>query len=280
LLTAIAGACTVPVFRFALDRWVADKFLLEVPGDWFDSDAGKAFEEELRESKINFELSASDVADGKARISYPQGAEFVLWEGDLEPESIVALANSPAREKVADLISSGESGVWVVVPGKDETKNAEFKKRLSERIEFLETVGEIPEQDLSDPDNHLAPGPELRVGFEMFEVKRDDPVESLFVKMLASPDGEELLASGEPFAAAVYGRGRVLGVWAADDLDDEGIDEVSLFLLGACSCRVKAQNPGWDLLMGVDWDEKLMAAAMAADLKKGAPDAGAKKESE
>jgi hypothetical protein len=255
------------VFRFALDRWVADKFLLEVPGDWFDSAAGKAFEEELRASKINLELAASDLPDGKARLSYPQGAEFVLWEGALEPKAIKDMTKSPARDKLADLISSGESGVWVFVPGKDAEKTATFKKRLTERLAFLETVGEIPEQDLSDPDNHLAPGPELRVGFEVLEVKRDDPAEALFVKMLASPDGKELLESGEPFAAPVYGRGRVLGVWGADDLDDAGIDEVSLFLLGACSCRVKAQNPGWDLLMGVDWDEKLMAAAMAADLK-------------
>mgnify|MGYP001547592114 CR=1 FL=1 len=36
-----------------------------------------------------------------------------------------------------------------------------------------------------------------------------------------------------------------------------------LFLLGACSCRVKFMNPGWDLLMDVDWDEKLMVVQIA-----------------
>ncbi|MFT5104551.1 MAG: hypothetical protein ACI9UA_000166, partial [Pseudoalteromonas tetraodonis] len=32
------------------------------------------------------------------------------------------------------------------------------------------------------------------------------------------------------------------------------------FLTGACSCQVKAQNPGWDLLLSADWEKGLLAA--------------------
>ena len=32
-----------------------------------------------------------------------------------------------------------------------------------------------------------------------------------------------------------------------------------MFLLGACSCQVKRMNPGWDLLLNVDWDGALQA---------------------
>ncbi len=267
-LLGFAAACTVPVFRFALDRWPADTFLLEVPPAWAEGDEGAAFEAKLRASKANLELvAAPGLPEGRARVRYAGPGDHELWAGELEPGAVLALSRSPARAKLVDLIAGGESGVWVFVPGKDADATAAFKKRLAERLAFLEAVGEIPEQDPTDPDNHLAPGPELRVGFELLEVKRDDPAEALFLEMLASPDGAALLESGEAFAAPVFGRGRVLGVWSADDLDDEGIDEVSLFLLGACSCRVKAQNPGWDLLLGYDWDEKLMAAAMAAELE-------------
>lgn len=73
------------------------------------------------------------------------------------------------------------------------------------------------------------------------------------------------MQGGDPIAGVVFGRGRVLGVWNEARLDDQGIDEASLFLLGACSCRVKFQNPGWDLAMAVDWDTRLMAAQMVAD---------------
>ncbi|MCH2065455.1 MAG: hypothetical protein MK194_17230, partial [Roseibacillus sp.] len=64
------------------------------------------------------------------------------------------------------------------------------------------------------------------------------------------------------------GRGRVLGAWPAEELDEEGLDEVPLFLLGACSCRVKFQNPGWDLALTLDWDESLLASQMEADQKE------------
>ena len=64
---------------------------------------------------------------------------------------------------------------------------------------------------------------------------------------------------------AIFIRDSKIIVGPAGELDEEGIDEVSLFLLGACSCRVKFQNPGWDLALALDWDEALLAAQMALD---------------
>ncbi len=61
--------------------------------------------------------------------------------------------------------------------------------------------------------------------------------------MLAGPKLAELPA-GKPFVAPVFGQGRVLGAWGAESMDVEGIEEASFFLTGACSCQVKAQNPG------------------------------------
>ena len=47
-------------------------------------------------------------------------------------------------------------------------------------------------------------------------------------------------------------------------LNDDFIEEVTHFLLGSCSCEVKAQNPGWDLLLSVDWDDALQKAGAAS----------------
>jgi hypothetical protein len=30
-----------------------------------------------------------------------------------------------------------------------------------------------------------------------------------------------------------------------------------MFLVGRCSCRLKNENPGWDLLLNVDWASEL-----------------------
>jgi hypothetical protein len=86
--------------------------------------------------------------------------------------------------------------------------------------------------------------------------------------MLAGPNADEMGNHGT-WLAAVFGRGRVLGAWGARDFGDEQIDEICLFLLGACSCQVKQQNPGWDLLLDADWDTALQemgtpALALAA----------------
>ena len=53
--------------------------------------------------------------------------------------------------------------------------------------------------------------------------------------------------------------GAALGAWPAKGFGDDQIDEACLFLLGACSCQVKRMNPGWDLLLNVDWDGALQA---------------------
>ena len=33
-----------------------------------------------------------------------------------------------------------------------------------------------------------------------------------------------------------------------------------MFLVGRCGCRLKNENPGWDLLLNVDWEKALLAA--------------------
>jgi len=52
----------------------------------------------------------------------------------------------------------------------------------------------------------------------------------------------------------------VLGVWPGEKLSADLIEEATLFLTGACSCEVKNLNPGWDLLMNVDWETELEKA--------------------
>jgi len=94
------------------------------------------------------------------------------------------------------------------------------------------------------------------VKFSLVRVPESARNEAVFLNMLAGPKSE-LQESKETWLAPVFGRGRVLGAWPAEGFGDEQIEEVTLFLLGACSCQVKNLNPGWDLLLQVDWDEEL-----------------------
>ena len=143
---------------------------------------------------------------------------------------------------------------WVLVDGGTPT-DEEAAQRISKRLAFLEQAAALPIQDPNDPDSQLGPGPELRLKFQVLRLRQDEAAEKPLIAMLAGPKGR--VDATRPFAAAVFGRGRVLGAWQLDELDDAGLEDACMFLIGRCSCRLKNENPGWDLLMNVDWPKML-----------------------
>ena len=222
-----------------------------------------------------FQLVPADKRPGEIDLLMPARGAEPLWSGPADAGRVKEMAWSPARSEIAKAILRGNSAVWVVVQGAAAAVNEAFESRLRGRLKYLETVAAIPEQDPFDPESRLGPGPALRVGFDVVVVERKDPGEELLRRMMVGPKGAEYLADGTPFAGAVFGRGRMLGPFTAEQLDEAGIDEICLYLLGACSCQVKAQNPGWDLLMDTDWDTELMKVAMAETASVSNPSAQA-----
>ena len=59
----------------------------------------------------------------------------------------------------------------------------------------------------------------------------------------------------------VYGRGRALPPYIGKGIVYDNLVEVADFITSACSCTVKDQNPGVDLLMSFDWDSASAAVA-------------------
>ena len=258
----LALACTVPVFRYALDHWPPDAYRLEAPVGWLASEAGDELRKLIEEGRAQIEVHPVAEPGAPSRLVMPDIGQEV-WRGDLDGAAS-SLLSSPARAELLRRILAGESMVWIMVRSGNESMDQKFEEHLRGRLEYLQSVAAIPEQDPTDPINKLGPGPALKVQFSLLTVSRDDPEEQVLIRMLAGPE-VALLEKEAPFGAVVFGRGRVLGAWPTEDLADEGIDEVSLFLLGACSCRVKFQNPGWDLALAVNWDEALLGAQMEAD---------------
>ena len=194
LLSGSATACTIPVFRYALDRW-------------------------------------SGQTDENAE-------------------------HFPVYEEIAKRILSGDSAVWVLIESGEKKKDDALFAKLRDRLKFFESVAELPEIDPNDPSSQLGPGPPLVLRFSVIRLARDHPA----VAGLAGPKKKELTGD-EAWITPVFGRGRVLGAWPASLMDEEGIDEVCFYLTGACSCQVKAQNPGWDIPTKIDWNARLYAIA-------------------
>lgn len=276
---ATVQGCTVPVFRYALDRWPAEIWTLEAPRSAFTSEP---LASALRNLGGNSPLNLAarpwpDTGRTDARLSFPDtGEKGAAWTGPITADSFLTLTDSPARRELARRILAGDSLVWVTVLSSDAAANDALTDRLKRRLAFVQTAAQLPQIDPGDPSSTLGPGPELKLQFSQLAVSRSDPAEAAFIAMLAGPVGSKLLASTAPFAAVVFGRGRVLGAWSADVLTDERLDETNLFITRACSCEAKSLHPGWDLLMKVDWDAELRnvseaGGVIAAALPNAAP---------
>ncbi|MDB6006835.1 MAG: hypothetical protein JWR15_3822 [Prosthecobacter sp.] len=269
-----ASACTIPVFRFALDRWEADKFHLVLPPAVAQDSAIQDLLRPMRANgKANLDIStAKDAAQKDTILLSSRSNDQQLWSGKLDQAALNAVLDSPARQKIVQQILAGDSLVWVIADNGSPLDTVEAA-RIEKRLKFLEQVAALPIQDPNDPDSQLGPGPPLKLKFTTLRLRRDDPAEQLLLRMLAGPRGEFDPATTS-FASVVFGRGRVLGAWPLALLDDAALENACMFLVGRCGCRLKNENPGWDLLLNLDW-EKALAAAATSEPKSGeavAPD--------
>ena len=87
------------------------------------------------------------------------------------------------------------------------------------------------------------------------------PQEAAFASMLLGSE-PDLRDFDEPIAIPIYGRGRTFFALVGKGINEEMIHENCQFLCGACSCQVKQENPGVDMLMAVDWAGQVVGSAM------------------
>jgi hypothetical protein len=248
LCATTAFACSVPVFRYALEHWAADPYRVSVPH-------GVKLEG-------NFKITVGAAQRIELRQPLPMRNDEVIWSADSTEANAKLLVDSPARQQIAERLANGESAVWVLLECGDKTKDAAAEKFLDERLEYLSSVMELPKLDQQDVKNGLVsiPGDGLRLAFSTLRLKRDDAVESAFIAMLLASE-PDLRSLHEPIAFPIFGQGRVLYALVGKGIKVETVDRAAQFLIGSCSCQVKEQNPGVDLVMAVDWKQMVKAQA-------------------
>lgn len=279
----LASACNIPVFRYALERWKSDTYEVTI---FHDDDFDRAESEETKLLQAQAEqlgnislsfvdlnsMSAQQAATWKrlgpesAKDSWPAKPYAILqtelkqkdlsvWRGNLEDFTEAKLIHSPARKQIASRLLAGDSVVWLVVKSQDEEANAAVHETLNNAFEHLESRIKIPE-GVGLPGSELFSEIPLLVQFSTVEVAHDDEHE-VFLRNLSSQLQPDAHAAKEPLVIPVFGRGRALEVIPGSQLNATTVEELTLFLSGPCSCQVKDQNPGFDLLFSVDWDREL-----------------------
>ena len=267
-------ACDTPVFQWALERWPADDYELVVfhsgPLDAAPARIAAQFGED---PKANVRLLTVDVAselDDSIRVlwhaqqnaalphmvvGYPrhQSAFAEAWSGPFTEDNVKAALDSAARSKVAARILAGDAAVWVLLEFGEPAKDAAAAQMVQTHIERApEALFETATRPAADS---------VQPSFSMVRVARDDPLERVFVQMLLRTE-PDLASFDEPMVFPVYGRGRALYALVGAGITERNILEACHFVVAGCSCEIKAQNPGTDLLMSVDWETALAGAPM------------------
>lgn len=248
LCASTAFACSVPVFRYALEHWAADPYRVSVPH-------GVKLEG-------NFKVTFGAAQRIELRQPLTMRNDEVIWSVDYTEANAKLLVDSPARQQIAERLANGESAVWVLLECGDKTKDTAAAQFLDERLEYLSRVMELPKLDQQDVKNGLVsiPVDGLRLAFSTLRLKRDDAAESAFIAMLLASE-PDLRSLHEPIAFPIFGQGRVLYALVGKGIKVETVDRAAQFLIGSCSCQVKEQNPGVDLVMAVDWKQLVKAQA-------------------
>ncbi len=291
MLSAVSlWACSVPVFRYALEKWAPDTYQATVFHRGPLSAAQEALARDLTRDGLvgrlhaNISLQTVDLAETPAPellelwqqsgtqtlpwlvVRYPQASRLPgqILSGPLAEATLKQVFDSPARKEIARRLGQGDSAVWVLLEFGDRQRNDDTTKLVETRLNYLATVLKLPAIEAQDVAAGLVTVPEggLKLAFSLLRVSRTDAAEETFVKMLLGSEAD-LGAIREPMLFPVFGRGRALYALAGKGINHETIDEAATFLIGKCSCQVKELNPGVDLLLAADWDRLVNAQSSA-----------------
>lgn len=287
-------ACKLPVFRYALERWQVDRYrMVAIIDEPLTEDVRRSLVELSGEANANVDveivdLSAiteeerwliEDLGDESAKkpllqVFYPErnGTRTKCWEGALTAEAVLSWQTSTLRQQIADDIVRGVSVVWVMLDGKDEKENRRVAEMVASALQHAESTITIPDgvipregasqylrdHDDASMDDVLRSDIPLNVDFEFHRLARQNETEGPFRAMIDGLANSRSTADGQlPVLVPIFGRGRMLDAILGDSVSRQTILNACQYMVGECSCTVKAQNPGVDLILSVNWQSQL-----------------------
>ncbi len=270
--TSPAHACSVPVFRYALERWTADPYEAEVHYRDQLSEADQRLIKMLEQGGdepgtpnlvvrsreiTQDDEQESDTDFPRLILRYPRktGLPGEVIRGALTEENVRRIVSSPVRRELVERLREGATAVWVLLESGDAERDNQAYDVLRSSLTELETLLKLPDIDQADVEQGLisiAPD-QLELSFDLLRLKRDDPREHVLREMLLGTESDLREFDG-PLAFPVFGRGRVLYALVDIGIQRETIEEACRTLIGPCTCQVKDENPGTDLLITAAWD--------------------------
>lgn len=287
LMSEPIRACSVPVFRYALERWQSDTYRVMVVHRTPLTEDQQVLVDRIKsysqtdDSRPSMTVQVIDIHDTNDVNNAMLASQIPnssnewplmvllsplyydnpdpLWHAPLNEETVSLLLDSRVRRDLVSGLTAGDTAVWLFLPGDHAETNKVARKVLADTLNKLERELKLPhELDASDTqyDMSLSEEVQLKIKFSILDLDYQDPTEAVVMSILQSGLGQDIRDS-LPAAIPVYGRGRALMVLDTEQLIPDNIEALCSFLLGACSCDVKEQNPGVDLFIPIDWDSRI-----------------------
>jgi hypothetical protein len=275
LVPAAARACTIPVFRYALEKWDLTRYDILV---YHRGSLPAELEPTLKAwndapNKANLDITTIDldakVAPKRLKLWQREGKPAELpwmlvryqdaeddtisaWSGPCTADNLQRLADSPMRQSVLTELTRGSSCVFVLLTSDDATENRTVAAKLQKDLATLERKIKLQTPVESDLAKLRLPLP-IKMSLPLLTLDRTRPDEAAFVKLLLATEAGLDQIKG-PIVFPIFGKGRVLCSLSGEEIDDK-LSFVAEFLCKGCSCDVKKLNPGIDMLMLANWNE-------------------------
>ncbi len=148
-----------------------------------------------------------------------------------EYRDLRGLATSPLREKIAAEIMAGKLCVILYLKTDNAIKDEKGLKVLQEALE-------------SSPFRDI---------ITVVELSRNSREESQFASLLLNVE-DDLKAINEPMIFGIFGRFKALEPLLGKGISEENIKLMINFLTADCSCLIKDNLPGVDILFTNNWE--------------------------
>jgi len=286
LVASSASACDTPVYRYALDNWPREPYVVFLFHDGRRDAAQPAVVRRIDELS-GAAATACKIENGKPVCPLTTGPAVNLEFRSVDVRKIGTLPEQPPERRlwlrhrrrnlpfyVVLSPRGGEVYVGDLKPGELEALvSSPARERMARMLcggktgLLLLLKGSHAEENTAAEKTaqaavQAARERKLDVGF--LAVERDAPAERWLVRQLLAVE-EDLSDLHRPMVFGVFGRGHVLEPYVGKGITTKHMAELIGYLTGPCTCVIKDACPGVDLLTRWNWTEQASTAAALPD---------------
>jgi hypothetical protein len=232
IASLISLACTTRVSEWVLLNALPGQYTLIYFQNNPDTETVKKKNRELvagiKAANIHFKtLSRKEVSEPYYGLYYEE-RQFTQYK---TPPEIKNLISSPLREKVASELMSGKLCVMVYLLTDNKEKDDNARKTL------LKTLSSSPFESI----------------ISVIELSRNSKDESVFASLLLNVE-DDLKNINQPMVFGVFGKFKALEPLLGKGITGENINLMIDYMTAECSCLIKDDLPGTDILFNGNWD--------------------------